>query len=150
MKALRWLALIAGVLLIVLGITMLSTPVENLITISLFICLSMLIYGIMMVIGYFSFDKQHRSGWMLVVGILSALLGGWMLFQGRLMTLTLVLPLIFSTWLIASSISAAVGSIDLKNMGIKGWGWQLALGIIGTILGFSLLFDPITSALSYP
>ena len=148
MKAFRWLILISGILLLVLGFTMIGTPAGNLVSIAMFMCLAILFYGIMQVASYFSFEKEHRSGWLLVVGILSILLGGWMLFSGNFLGLIPILPFVYSTWLIVSSISLAVGSIDLKKFGVRGWGWQLAFGIIGAVLGFVLMLDPITSALA--
>ena len=148
MKAMRWLTLISGILLLILGFVMIGTPVENLVSIAVYICLMVLISGVMQILSYFSYDKQFRSGWLLVIGILGTLLGGWMLFSGNFLALIPVLPFVFATWLIVSSISLAVGSIDLKNIGAKNWGWQLAFGILGAILGFSLLLDPVSSALT--
>lgn len=148
MKALRWLTLIGGILLLVLGFFMFRTPVANLAAISIYLCITVLLYGIFSIISYFSYEKPFRSGWMLVVGILSVLLVGWVLFSGSFVGVIALLPYVFAIWLIASNISMIVSAIERKGMGIKDWGWQLVLGIIGVILGFILMFDPVTSALT--
>ena len=148
MKAMRWLTLVAGILLIVLGMFMFGTPTENLVVISFAICFSLIIYGVITICSYFSFEKGSRSSWMLVFGILSVLLGVWMLASGDFWALTAVLPFVFSIWLVVSSISMAVKSIDFKDLGVPGWGWQLAFGIIGVVVGFLLISAPLTSALT--
>lgn len=148
MKSLRWFNLIGGILLVILGIISFATPVANLAAISIAICLIVIIYGIFLIIAYSSFPKAFRSGWMLVMGILSILLGIWMLSSGGITALTETLPYIFAVWLMVSSLSLIASSIDLKDMKVSGWVWELILGIIGVVLGFILMFDPITSALT--
>ena len=60
--------------------------------------------------------------------------------------LTSILPFIFAVWVMTSNIMRIVGSISLKNEGFSQWGWLLAFGIVGTILGFILLFTPVLSS----
>lgn len=44
-----------------------------------------------------------------------------------------------SIWLIGSAI-------ELQRSGIKGWGWTLASGILGLILAFILIANPVFAA----
>lgn len=148
MKSLRWFNLFGGILLVILGIMAFATPVANLAAISIAICIIVIIYGIFLIAAYGSFPKEFRSGWMLVMGILSIVLGIWMLSSGGIEALSETLPYVFAIWLLVSSLSLIASSIELKDAKVSGWVWQLILGIIGVVLGFILMFDPITSALT--
>ena len=67
-----WMLLTSGILIVILGITMLFTPLENLVVLAIFIGISMLISGISEIASFFSEQQGYRSGWMLASGILSA------------------------------------------------------------------------------
>lgn len=142
----KWLMLVSGLLIAILGITMLFTPLENLITLAVFIGISMLISGISEIVNFFSEDKDYRSGWLLTSGILSTLFGLWTVIGSGTSALVSLMPFIFAVWVMSSGILRIVGSITLKDVGEKQWGWLLAFGILGTILGFILLFSPLLSA----
>ena len=61
----KWLVLISGVLIAILGISMLFTPLENLVTLALFIGIAMLVSGISEIVSFCGEEKGQRSGWML-------------------------------------------------------------------------------------
>jgi len=145
LKSMQWLLLISGILIAILGITMLFTPLENLVTLAIFIGILMLISGISEIASFCSEEKGHRSGWMLASGILSILFGIWTIFGRGSNVLVALLPFIFAVWVLSSSITRIVGSISLKSEGSSIWGWLLAFGIVGTIFGFILLFSPVLS-----
>lgn len=142
----KWLMLISGVLIAILGISMLFTPLENLVTLALFIGIAMLVSGISEIVSFCGEEKGQRSGWMLASGIITTLLGIWTLFGRGSAVLVAGLPIIFAVWVMTSSITRIVGSISLKSEGFSQWGWLLAFGIVGTILGFILLFTPLLSS----
>ena len=148
MKALRWLSLIGGILLVILGAFMIGTPAENIAALSILLYISLFATSIIQIVAYFSFDKGFRSAWLLVDGILMLILAVWLLFNNGIIAMAAVLPYVFAIWCVASSIMMAVSSIDLKDFGVKGWGWSLAVGIIGTLLGFVLMFSPVVAALT--
>lgn len=148
MKALRWLILISGILFIILGFFMIGTPASNIMALSIILCIAPLVNGIMAIVSYFAFGKVYRSTLQLVYGILTAILGIWLLLSGGIIAMAAVLPYVFAIWVIASSIMAAVSAFELKGRGVKQWGWSLALGILGVILGFLLMFDPVVSAMT--
>ncbi len=145
MNWMRWLLLIAGILLVAMGIGMLFTPLSNLLSLALFISLAMLVSGISEIFSYFGEAKAHRSGWILASGILTALFGCWLLFGRGMASLTIVLPFLFAAWVTSAGIMRAMGSFTLKDLGSHDWGWVLALGILEAILGFVLLFHPMYS-----
>ena len=146
-KSMRWLLLISGILVVILGITMLFTPLKNLIAMAVFIGISMLISGISEIAAFFGEEKGHRDGWMLASGILSVMFSIWVLFGHGTEALASMLPFIFAVWVMSSSIMRIVGSISVKSEGSNLWGWILAFGILGAIFGFILLFSPMLSGM---
>lgn len=144
-KSTKWFMLISGILITILGITMLFTPIQNLLTLAVFIGFAMLISGVSEIVSFCSEEKAYRSGWMLASGIISALLGIWTIFGRGSQALIAIIPFVFAVWIMSSSITRIVGSISLKEEGFSQWGWVLALGILGTILGFIIMFTPLIS-----
>lgn len=142
----KWFMLISGVLIAILGISMLFTPLANLVTLALFIGIAMLISGISEIVSFCCEEIGQRSGWMLASGIITTLLGIWTFFGRGSAALIAILPFIFAVWVMSSSIMRIVGSVSLKSEGFSQWSLLLALGIIGTILGFILLFSPVLSS----
>ncbi len=146
-ESMRWLLLASGILIVILGITMLFTPLENLVTLAIFIGIAMLVSGISEIVSFCSEEKGERSGWMLASGILSTALGVWTMFGRGTEALIAVIPFVFAVWVMSSSVLRIVGATTLKSEGYRQWGWMMAFGVIGTILGFVLLFSPILSSL---
>lgn len=81
------------------------------------------------------------AGWFLADGILTVLLSLFLLFDQGFTLLSL--PFIFSVWLLFSGINQFVNSFELQRLGVKGWGWLTALGVLLTIVGFFSISDPI-------
>lgn len=142
----KWFMLISGILIVILGIMMLFTPLDGLMTLALFVGISMLLSGVSEIISFCSEGKGGRSGWLLVSGILSTLFGLWTMFGRGTAALVSVIPFIFAVWVMSSGITRIVGSISLKSDGFAQWGWLLGFGIIQAVLGFLLLFSPVLSA----
>ncbi len=146
-KSMKWLLLTSGILIMILGVTMLLTPLENLVALSIFIGISMLISGISEVASFCGEEKGQRDSWLLASGILSTLFGIWTLFGHGTAALAAILPFIFAVWVLSSGIMRIVGAVSIKSEASGLWGWLLAFGILGSVLGFALLFSPMLSAM---
>ena len=46
-------------------------------------------------------------------------------------------------WLLFSGINQFVHSFDLRQLGVRGWGWLTALGVVLAVVGFFSLFNPV-------
>jgi len=143
----KWLLLVSGILVVILGVTMLFMPLNNLVMLAVFIGIAMLISGISEIASFFGEDKERRSGLMLTSGILSALFGIWAMFGRGTQALVTILPYIFAVWVMTSGITRIVSSLSLRSEGFFQWGWMLAFGISGTVFGFLLLFSPVLTGL---
>ncbi len=142
-KAVKWLLLIAGIVLIVLGIVLLPRPLENYVSLAAFISISIIFSGLSDIINYFSEDKVFRSGWLLASGAISLFFGISLVTRPETFTTLLAaIPFIFAGWVIASGIVRAVGSIELKHLGVQGWPWVMALSILNILLGIWLMYAP--------
>ena len=143
-KVSRVLWIIAGVLLIIVGIYCLLNPDVGLLSLSLYIGIAMLISGIIDIIIFAKWNgKMFGAGWFLADGILTVLLALFLLFNQAFTMLSL--PFIFSMWLLFSGINQFVNSFELQTFGVRGWGWLTALGVLLAVVGFFSLFDPIAN-----
>lgn len=83
------------------------------------------------------------SGWLLLDGILTVIMSLFLLFNQWFTMLSL--PFLFTLWLLFSGVSQCVSSFDLRALGVRAWGWILAVGILLTLAGFICLMDPWVS-----
>lgn len=140
----RVLWIVAGVLLIIVGIYCLFNPDVGLLSLSLYIGSAMLISGIIDIVIFAKWNgKMFGTGWFLADGILTVLLALFLLFNQAFTMLSL--PFIFGMWLLFSGINQFVNSFELQSFGVRGWGWLTALGILLAVVGFFSLFDPIAN-----
>jgi len=144
-KSFKWLLPIAGLFIIVLGFMTMFRPLAGIVVLALFFGLSMLVSGISEIASYCGQEKGNRSGMMLASGILSTLAGIWVVFRGGTYAIAVVMPYIFAAWVMAAGIMRIADAVTRKSEhdGIKGW--ELAIGILSTILGFALMFNPLFS-----
>ena len=143
----RILWIIAGALLIIAGVICLMNPGTALLTMSLYLGISMLFSGVIDIV-IFAKGKRYMagSGWFLAAGILPQLLSLFLLFHQTFTMLTL--PYIFGMWLLFSGISKFVNSFELRRLNVRGWGWFTALGILLALVGFFSFFDPVSELLA--
>lgn len=144
-KGFKWLLPIAGLGIITLGVITMVRPLAGIVALAIFFGIGMLASGISEIASYCGQEKGNRSGMMLASGILSTLVGIWVVFRGGTYAVAVIMPYIFATWVMASGITRIADAVTRKSEhdGIKGW--QLALGILATLLGFSLMFNPLFS-----
>ncbi len=140
----RVLWIIVGVLFVFAGIYCLANPDIGLLTLSLYIGIAMLISGIVDIVIFAKWNGyMFGAGWFLADGILTVLLSLFLLFNQSFTMLSL--PFIFGMWLLFSGINQFVNSFELQTLGVKGWGWFTALGVVLAVVGFFSLFDPIAN-----
>jgi len=139
----RWLSLILGILVLACGVWMLfSPPLETYIMIVLFIPIAILFHGISCISLYVGTNSDERtgSGWLLADGILSSIIGIWLLFRPELTGYAL--PYILAFWVLIAGILRIIGAFAAKGK-VYGWGWFIVWGIIGIITGIFLLNHPL-------
>ena len=140
----RVLLVIAGVLLVIAGIVCLRNPDVALGSMSLILGFAMLFSGVVDILVFaWAHNYIAGSGWFLLDGIVTVLLSLFVLGNGWFTALTL--PFIFGMWLIFSGITKFVNSFDLQRLGVRGWGWFTAIGVLLACAGFFSFLSPIAS-----
>ena len=142
----RWLLPISGILCIIMGIMMLSTPLSGIVAIAVWIGMMILVSGIIEVIAYFNQPSIVRSGWLLAGGLLSIFIGLWLLTGRGTDALALAIPFVISIWILISGVMRAVGAFSLRDCGITNWGWVLVGGIMEAVLGGLMMYHPMLPA----
>ena len=84
------------------------------------------------------------SSWLLLDSVLTVIMSLFLLFNQWFTLLSL--PFLFTVWLMFSGISRFVSAFDLHALGVRGWGWVLAVGILLMGAGFICMMDPWVSA----
>lgn len=138
----RVLCIAAGILLIIGGFFCLTHEAAAILTLAVLLGVMMLFSGILELL---LFAKEHNamygSGWILLDGIVTTVLG--VLLLGNQAFSVISLPFLFSMWLLFTGIARIVSAFDLKKVGVRSWGWVLAMGIILVLGGMMTIFDPV-------
>ena len=138
----KTLWLISGILLIFAGVLAIVAPSSVLLSLTIVFGLAMLIAGAISVVIYVLCCRRlYGAGWLLAEGILTALLGVFVLCD-QVATQS-VIPYIFGLWTVFSGITRTVDSLELKRFGVKGWHWLTLVGVACILLGFVSFIRPV-------
>ena len=132
-RTMRILSIITGVLLIAAGIYCLYN--QDVAAMSAGIVLGLLTSRFIL-----------GSGWLLLDGVLTVVMSLFLLFNHWFTMMSL--PILFTVWLLFSGVSRFVSAFDLKALGMRGWGWILALGIVLLVFGVVCMMDPWVSVVA--
>ena len=137
-----WISLLIGALAIILGIWCIAAPATTLTLLSAFFIAGFFISGIFDIAFAITNRKSLKGwGWTLASGAISVIFAIVLL----LTPLDTILVLIFFAgfWVMFQSIWGIGVSISLEQHGVKGWGWVLALAILGVLLSIILITNPL-------
>ena len=144
-KTVRILNIVAGILLIAAGIYCLCNEDVAVLSAGLMLGIFMLAAGIAEIVVFAGTSGVLiGSGWLLLDGVLTVIMSLFLLFNQWFTLLSL--PFLFTVWLMFSGISRFVSAFDLHALGVRGWGWVLAVGILLMVAGFLCMMDPWVSA----
>lgn len=142
-----YLPLILGILFIAVGIWALITPAATYLSLALLFSVTFFVTGLLEIIFSISHRKQLDGwGWSLASGILSFIIGVLLIIYPQVSILTL--PLFVGFVVLFQSSMAIAWSIELKKYKVSNWGWLLFAGILGVILSFILLWNPLFAGLT--
>ena len=142
-----YLPLISGIVLIAMGAWTFKHSHETYVALSYLFSISFIASGLFEVIFSISNRKiMDNWGWSLVLGIITLVVGVWLFGNQEISMLTL--PFFVGFVVLFRSMGAIGLSLDLKSYGVLGWGNILAVGILGIILSFMLLWNPVFAGVS--
>lgn len=138
-----WVSILIGLLALALGIWFIFTPLTTLVALAIVFAAAFLVSGIFEIIFAISNKNVLKGwGWTLASGIID-LMFGLILIAMPIDVLTLLLAYFVGFWVMFQSIWAIGTSAELQRNGVKGWGWLMALAILGVIMSFIFIMSPV-------
>lgn len=142
-----YIPLLVGVLFVIVSIVAFTSPIGSLIALSLLFALSFLFGGLSEIIfSIANKDQLDNWGWSLAFGIVTLIVGILLLLNPKLSMTALAFYIGFV--ILFRSISTIGFAMDIKKYGSKYWGGLLVIGIIGTIISFILIWNPLFAGMS--
>ena len=124
--------LVAGLIMVVLGILIWAHPTVSLLGMAFYLGLMLFMLGC----GYITFSLSEYSGWYMVIGMLDVFMG--LIFMTNLSLSAETLPIFFALWILASGVMQIAGSFEARKIAMP-WGWSMASGVVGVILAYFIL-----------
>ena len=138
----NWMSLATGLLLVATAIYMFANPATPLAVLGFVFSIAVLLGGVFEVVRYFGVLKPARTGWDLVNGILTVVVGLILLSASAGAQATYI-PTIVGVWLIAWALIRLMTAQGLKYLSFAA-GRHLQFSAIGTlILGLLVLLFPM-------
>ncbi len=137
-----WVSILVGILAVALGIWSLITPLTTLVALTLVFAITFFVSGIFEIAFSLSNKKVLKGwGWTLISGIID-LIFGLILVAMPVEVIALVLTYFVGFWVMFQSIWAIGSAAELQRNGVKGWGWLMALAVLGVIMSFIFIMSP--------
>ena len=142
-----YIPLFVGIFFIIVSVVSFAWPETSLLALSLLFAISFLLGGFSEIVFSLANREQLDNwGWSLAFGIVTSIVGVLLMLNPALSITTLAFYIGFVV--LFRSISTIGFAMDIKKYGSKNWGALLGLGIIGTIVSFILIWNPIFAGLS--
>ena len=130
-----WLLALAGVLSLIVGVTLLFKPGDSLATLAVIVGIFLLLDGILELAASLLHSTQSR-GMVALVGALTAIVGV-LLIRHPVQGVEFV-ALLIGLWLIAVGVVRVVAAFEL----IENRGWNLFVGALEAVVGIVIVADP--------
>ena len=141
-----YLPLIVGILFIAFGAYIFTVPLATYATLAFMFSFAFYISGFGDIVFAFSNkDSLDGWGWYLVSGILTVLLGVYLMIYPAV-TME-VLPIVVGIAILFRAIHGLGFAIDLKKLGLD-WGTLAFISVLGIILSFLVIAQPLVTAFS--
>jgi uncharacterized membrane protein HdeD (DUF308 family) len=123
--------LIEGIFLVIAGVIALAFPYLASVTLVLLLGWILIISGVLQAIGLIGAKDVPHFWWQLVSAVLAVVIGVLLLRNPNAGLLVMTILLI--VYFLVEGISKVVFALNIRPF--PGWGWLLASGIIGILLG---------------
>ncbi len=143
-----WLLLLSGVVLIAIGIWTFMNPQDSYVALAFIFSVSFVVIGLFETV--FSINNRQiidNWGWHLLLGLLTLAVGVLLLTKPSEVS-QVVLAFYIGFTVLFRSMWAIGLAIDMRSYGLLNWGNVMVLGILGMLLGFLLIWNPLFAGLS--
>lgn len=130
-----WLILMSGIVNIIIGVLLLSTPAKTVFVLTIALGVYWIVSGFFILVGMF---MDHSSwGWKLFVGVLSVI-AGFVILGHPIISAVSILPVI----VLLLGINGLIIGIVMLIMAFQGGGWGSGiLGVLSIIFGIILILN---------
>lgn len=142
-----YIPLLVGIFFVIVSVVAFTRPAGSLLAISLLFAWSFLFGGLSeIVFSVANKDRLDNWGWSMAFGIITFVVGILLMVNPALSMTALAFYIGFV--ILFRSIATIGFALDIKKYGSKNWSGLLILGIIGTIVSFILLWNPLFAGMS--
>ena len=134
-------AMILDVVFIVLGMFLIANPTVGLNSALMLIGIILLVSGLYSIVKY-SINNKNIFKFELIYGVASIVIGLIALFKP--FAIANLITVLAGFWLIVSSIFKFAISVELKNLNISSWTFDMGLSVLTLFLGLMLVINPFS------
>ncbi|RHH70189.1 MULTISPECIES: HdeD family acid-resistance protein [Vagococcus] len=143
-----WFSFLLGILFIFASLTSFQDPTGNLVAI-------VVVFGMFAIIkGIFELFLRKKvreftgisSTMPIIIGVFDVIVGIFLLFN--ISAGVIALPFVFAIWFLLDSFVGLFSSGALKKSSTGYYWFSIVINILGVIVGFMLLVNPVSSALT--
>lgn len=143
-----WMIFMSGILFVVLGIWIISSPLQSYFTISLFFAAIITLAGLME-LTFTLLNRKALSSWpwYLAGGVVDVFVGVYLMAY-PLVTMIL-LPIFFGLWMLFRGVVAVSHSLQMRRS--HGWGSDIMLitGSVIILLSILIIINPALGVLNF-
>ncbi|MBT0993585.1 DUF308 domain-containing protein [Cellulomonas sp. DKR-3] len=143
LRALWWLPVLRGVVLLLLGLLMLFHPLETLAAITWVFGVFAVLDGVLILLQAFVDRAKGVMWWQVLGGLIVIGLGVVVMVWPK--PTVLVLFYLVAAWILAVGLFGLVGSVVLHKRAEQTWFVALAFGLVNLVIGLLLVLNPQTS-----
>jgi uncharacterized membrane protein HdeD (DUF308 family) len=142
-----WMHLLIGILFIIMGVWVMSTPIASYLTLAIFFSVLMFLSGLFELVFAISNARNIDGwGWYLVAAIIDFIVGVILIsYPGITIT---ILPFFVAFWVMFKGFSAIGVAIEMRHYRAGSWGWMLFFGNIAIIFAIMIIDNPAIGGLS--
>ncbi len=138
-----WLKLIAGILLIAMGIVVCCYPLASYAALTVFFGVAILISGVVQLALAIASPNYFTSrGTYIICGILDLIIGVWLCCNPAITAITI--PFLLGIWAMYRGFLIISFGSDLSSLKMPGSGWMIFFGIILLLLSIVIMVQPFS------
>jgi uncharacterized membrane protein HdeD (DUF308 family) len=147
LKRHKWFLILAGALMVLLGIYSMFHPVTAILSLAVYIGVGFLAAGVIHSVFY-GVMRSHgvKTSWFLVQGILEVIVA--FLLLSNLGVTALSIPLMVAFWAMFDGVTRCVAAFEMRSLGTEKWTFLLIMGIISILFALMLIARPFAGIIA--
>ncbi len=141
----QWGSLLLGILYLILAFFAFNNPMVSIVSVAYIFAFGAILVGLYEIFVRRKM-RQHaglNSGFVIAVGVIDILIGVFFLFN--ISAAIVAMPFVFAVWLIVDSLGAIFTASPIREYSTAQYWFTIIVGILGVVIGFMLIFNPLSS-----